>query len=476
VIGRARLGALLVAVLLVTAAPVARASAPLGLGFFDGVFLGADAQTWIGRAAAANANVIRIEIGWVAPNTPRKPAGFDAENPADPNYSFAAADAAVTDAAADGMRVVLDFTGAPLWAEGRGMPRRALPGTWRPNPADIRQYAIALARRYSGSFPDPANPLVMLPKVYAFQLWNEPNLPNYLEPQWIGARAVAPSLYRGMLNAFYAGIKSVDPHALVVTAGTAPFGDPGPGGRIMPALFWRDVLCVNEVGTTLNRAPVRFRRGRCPNPAHFDVLAHHPYSVGAPSTEALNADDVSIPDIGKLTQVLRFAEHAGTALPRIHHQIWVTEVGYNTDPPNPNGVPINTAARWLEQTLELLWSQGVSLITWNTIADQPPVPSYSETSQAGVYFVDGQPKTPLLEAFSFPLVATRAGASTLSVWGRSPAQGRVLVEREVGGVWRTFASKNVNIGDTFLTHLVDTGPVTLRAQIGAYSSPVWIQR
>ena len=41
-----------------------------------------------------------------------------------------------------------------------------------------------------------------------------------------------------MLNAFYAGVRSVSSRALVVTAGTAPFGDPRRGGtRMAPALF-----------------------------------------------------------------------------------------------------------------------------------------------------------------------------------------------------------------------------------------------
>ncbi len=450
-------------------APVgpARASAvaPLAIGFYDTAFTGPDAATWLGRAASSAADVVRINIGWVAPNTQTSPPGFHPENPADPNYDFGAADTAVETATADGLRVILDFTGAPRWAEGGHMPRDATPGSWRPDPAAVKAYAVALARRYSGHFSDPTNPLLMLPRVWAFQLWNEPNLPEYLEPQWVGGRATAPIIYRAMLNAFYAGIKSVDPHALVVTAGTAPFGDPGTSGRISPALFWRDVLCVRQVGTQLEGE-------RCADPAHFDVLAHHPYSVGAPATKALNPDDVSIPDIGKLTRILRFAERTGGALPREHHPIWVTEVGYNTDPPNPQGVPVRTAARWLAQTLELLWAQGVSLITWNLIGDQPPDPSYSETSQSGIYYVNGSPKAPLVAAFGFPVVATRTG-STVAVWGRSPARGRLLIERQTGSGWGILATLHVNVGNTFLTHFVDTSPVTVRALIGTDTSLPW---
>jgi hypothetical protein len=326
----------------------------------------------------------------------------------------------------------------------------------------VKDYAIALARRYSGHFLDPTDPLRTLPRVWAFQLWNEPNLPDYLTPQWVGNRPVSPAIYRAMLNAFYAGIKSVDPSALVVTAGTAPFGDPWIGGRVMPAMFWRELLCLRQAGSGLVRV-------RCRNPAHFDVLAHHPYSVGEPDTKALNPDDVSIPDIGKLTVLLRTAERLGRALPRIHHPTWVTEVGYNTDPPNPQGVPMQEDAGWVAQTLALLWRQGVSLITWNTIVDEPPVPSYSATSQSGMYFLDGQPK-PALAAFQFPFAAWRLTRSSVEVWARPPSAGTLTIQRLDGSVWRTVVARHVNIHSTFLTHLVDSGRVTLRAVVAGQTS------
>ena len=127
------------------------------------------------------------------------------------------------------------------------------------------------------------------------------------------ASAFAPAHYRRMLSAFYRGVKSVRPAALVVTAGTAPFGDPGVGGhRIMPARFVRELLC-------LRRSRRRLRGTSCPAPARFDVLSHHPYSVGSPRRKALNADDVSIPDLGKLTRLLRAAErHRCARCPASH--------------------------------------------------------------------------------------------------------------------------------------------------------------
>jgi hypothetical protein len=439
------------------------------LGFFDGAFIGQSGATWLSRARAVGSDLVRIAMPPVAPDGPKPPPGFNPKDPASPDYDFASVDAAVKAAASDGLRVILEFTGVPTWAEGPHPPAAAAQGSWEPNPAFIGEFGVALGRRYSGTFPDPANPGHALPRVWAFQLWNEPNLSLYLAPQWRGRTPEAPILYRRMLNAFYAGVKSVDPKALVVTAGTAPFGDPWiDGGRLPPALFWRGVLCVGEAGT-------RLVGEHCRDPAHFDVLAHHPYSVGDPETHALNPDDVSIPDIGKLTAILRVAERNGTALPRIHHPVWITEVGYNTRPPNPEGVPLSTAARWLEQSLWLLWSQGVSVITWNTIVDQQPIPDYSSTTQAGIYFVNGQPKPQLVQAFTFPFVAIRKG-STVELWGRSPATGRVTIERFSHGSWTPVAGVNINTGFTFLGRLVDTLPTSFRAVIAGRTSLPWSVR
>lgn len=450
--------------------PPATASAarPLELGFFDGAFTGTSGASWLDRSAAAGADLVRIDIGWDAPNTPTRPAGFDARNPANAAYDFTRADAAIRTASQLGLRVLASFTGAPAWAEGPGRPADVSPGTWRPDPRALEDYGVALARRYSGRFPDPANPGHVLPRVAAFQLWNEPNLNKYLTPQWVGDHTAAPAIYRAMLNAFYRGVKSVDPSALVVTAGTGPFGDPQPGGmRIMPLRFWRDVLCLRQAGGG-------FRGTGCRDPAHFDVLAHHPYAWGSPETHALWPDDVAIPDLVKLTPLLRAAERSGDALPRIRHPLWVTEVGYNSSPPNPAGVPLAQHARWLEQTLHELWLEGVAVVVWNQVGDQPPDSSYgySTTSQSGVFYLNGQPK-PALRAFRFPLVAWRAGGSAVAVWGRAPIAGRLTIERRAGQTWRTVTTVEVRAHATFLARIARAGAISLRARVRDESSLVW---
>jgi len=65
-----------------------------------------------------------------------------------------------------------------------------------------------------------------------------------------------------MLNAFYAGIKSVSKSDKVLTGGTAPYGDLPGGARVPPATFWQTLLCLR--GHAL-------RKAACPDPAHFDI-------------------------------------------------------------------------------------------------------------------------------------------------------------------------------------------------------------
>ena len=472
-LSRRQLAAWLIALVGLAVPASADAARSLELGFLDRVYTAdpAERDAWLDRSAAVSADIVRLDIGWPAQKTPTRPGGFDARDPADPHYDFARADAAIVAATARGVQVLASFTGAPPWADGRDRPAGVTPGTWKPSAQALEEYGAALGRRYSGTFPDPARPGRLLPKVRAFQVWNEPNLDKYLNPQWNGRRTAAPALYRRMLTAFYRGARSVDSSALVVTAGTGPFGDPRPGGnRIMPARFWRDVLCLRRTsqGRLATTSP-------CPSPARFDVLAHHPYSVGRPSRKALNADDVSIPDIGKLTSLLRYAEKTGRAGPRTRHPMWVTETSYDSSPPDPNGVEEAMHARFLAEAFYLLSRQGVDVITWFQIRDQAPVPSFAATNQSGVFFRDGRPKL-AAAAFRFPFVTERAHGGKLRAWGRSPVDGQLTIERLRGSIWRPVRSLNVRRNGTFLALVPGSGtPDRLRARVDTETSLSWTQ-
>ena len=437
---------------LVAGAP-AHAARPLTTGFYDSAF-GED-PVWLQRAVDIQGRMIRLHFEWrdVAPATPA--AVFDATDPDSPGYRWRGLDPQIDRARAAGLQIVLSFDEAPAWAEGSGRPRRIPPGAWKPDPTAVGRFGEALARRYGG-------------RVSALQLWNEPNLEIYLAPQWRkrrgGFSSVAPHHYRRMLRAFRAGVKRHSPSTLVATGGTSPFGDPSAGeSRMQPVRFLRDLLCVRR----------DLRRRSCRDRVQVDVIAHHPYSVGRPRRKALNPDDASIPDMGKLRRVVRAARRLGrlARTPRL----WVTEVSYDSRPPDPDGIPVARHARWAEETLYLLWRSGVEVVVWLSIRDSLPNPSYDTTIQAGPFYNGGKPK-PAARAFRFPFVTERVSRGRIRVWGRPPVGGTVVVERRSGSRWRPVVRVRARARGTFLRSVALRGRATLRARVGSETSLTWLQR
>jgi hypothetical protein len=432
------------------------------MGFLDDAnfFNSPDGPTWLDRARASDAKIIRVNLLWsqVAPTRPPDAAA------ADPNwagYQWTKPDAAVRAASARGLRVMFTFSAVPTWAEGGDRPQQnptnLAKGVWKPDPGALRAFATAAARRYSGSGRDAAG--AALPKVAAWQAWNEPNLAIYLAPQWVRRggkwRPFSPGWYRRLLNGVYAGVKAVQPGATIVSAGTAPYGDPPGRFRMRPAEFTREFLCLRGR---------RLRLIKCRDRAHFDVLAHHPYSVGGPDRHAIHPDDVGVPDMASLTKPLRKAERNRRALPRKRKGLWVTEISWDSSPPDPQGVPLARHGQWLQEAVHLLWRQGATVVMWQNITDQLPAPRYDDTYQAGLYFRDGQPK-PARTAFRFPFVST-CKKSRCSVWGRAPLGGTVVVERRNGSGWAPVRQVRTGQSRIFSAKLTIRGRTTLRARIG----------
>ena len=426
--------------------------------------------TWIPRAVAEGAGIVRVNVTWsrVAPHI--RPASFDPSDPTSPGYDWTAVDAAVRDLSGRGLQVLLNVWGAPTWAQGPGAPAGVTPGTWRPNAAQLAQFATAAALRYDGRYPDPLRPGAFLPRVRYWQPWNEPNLSYYLSPQWTRAggrwAAASPGIYRGLLNAVYGAVKRVSSSNFVVTAGTAPYGDPPGGQRMPPVAFDRSLFCLRD---NARLTPVR-----CPDPPHLDALSHHPYGIGGPLWHALNADDVAVPDVYKLARVLHAAVRDGHVRPAGAKRLWVTELSWDTSPPDPAGVPAAKQARWLEQALYVLWRQGVDTVLWLQIVDSPPIPSYGATYQSGLYFMGGAAK-PAAQAFRFPFVTRRMSRGRIQAWGRAPRDGRITIEQRRAGRWVVLRRLAVRSGHVFDVVLSVRGRATLRAQAEPITSLAWTQ-
>jgi hypothetical protein len=437
----------------------------LETGFGDYAFESTNPKTrdfLFSHARSAGAGIVRLEVSWreVVHGPPTVPS-----NPADPAYDFSVVDAAVRDANAQGLDVMLTIASAPDWAEGPGRPDSSVApsGSWKPDTNALGAFARAVATRYSGVFAPPGQGV--LPHVRYYQAWNEPNLLDYLTPQWQGNTGVAAPYYARMLNAFYDGVKSVNGGDVVVSAGLAPYGDPTGQGRTRPLQFLRQLLCLQGRKSLTPTS--------CSDPAKFDVLADHPINTsGSPLISAQSPDDVTIADLGHVRTVLRAAESKGTVGAPGHHPIWATEFWFQSRPPaiKPQGVPPPTQARWIELALYELWKNGASVAMNLQVQDAGFDSSGKGLGvQAGLLYPSGR-KKPAFTAFSFPFVVT--GHGRLSAWLKAPEAGKVAIQRRSGRHWRTVASFRASAGGVYKRSLGSAGG-RFRAKIGNDRSLVW---
>jgi hypothetical protein len=465
--------ALLVALALPSHAPAARG---LVTGFEDTGFVSQAASIRtesFNRAVDAQAGMVRLGVGWHDIAASGRPA--DPTNPGSASYSFPPGlDAAVRDARARGLTVLLAVGGAPDWAQEPGRPPSlANAFSWKPIPSDYADFMQAVAARYSGNFAPPGQP--PLPAVQAIEVWNEVNSSDWLVPQYEGKTPVSPERYRSMLNLSYNAVKAVSPGTLVVAGATEPYGDAPGGARIQPVLFWQQLLCVRPAKGKKKKGKKRFARTGCPAKPQFDVLSHHPIdnTGSGPLKSGPRKGDSSTPDLGRIVRVLRGAEKLGNA-PGGRHPVWATEFWWDSKPPNPVGAPLAQQARWIEQTFYLVWKAGGSAAINFHLTDSTARPDVHAGFQAGVYFIDGRAK-PSLTAFRFPFVTERFNKTKVRAWGKSPAAGKLKIQRKQGKRWKNVKKLKVGKGSVFVAKLNLRGKQTLRAVVGGERSLTWKQ-
>ncbi len=335
-----------------------------------------------------------------------------------------------------GMRVYFSITGpGPSYAHRIAPPsQRANAGTYKPYPSRYRSFVQAVGRRYSGTYRDENGIRRPLPRVSLWSLWNEPNQPGWLSPQWENGVPASPWLYRQLYHAGYQGLQLSGHGADTILFGeTAPLGSPKRGARngIRPVPFLREVACVAPNGQQYAGPAATARH--CEDFARFGSLkatayAHHPYTKkGAPTVRPAIGDEITIANIGSLGVVLdSVAAQSGGKIPA-GMPILLTEFGYESNPPDTrNGIPLLRQAEFNQIAEFLAYTDPrITATTQFLLKDAAPLKKYPKgsrlywfTYQSGLLDVRGRAK-PAAYGYTFPFVILDPGVPGMTgFWGQ----------------------------------------------------------
>ncbi len=440
----------------------------------------------LGVLASLGVQRVRVTIKWstVAPNptSRRRPAGFDATNPADyPAGTLARYDQVLKLAEKHGIGVEFNVTApGPLWAMRHDSPTARAADHFAPNIADYSKFVQALGTRYSGTYDS-------IPRVSVWSIWNEPNQPGWLAPQSRSYRGKqvpnSPRLYRQYVQAAFTGLKKsghLSGRDKILIGELAPEGYTTPGfyTAITPMPFLRALYCVDAGYRPLRGSiaaalgcPTRGSRGAFvkANPGLFAAtgFGHHPYYFFQPPGKSSSDQNFApIANLGRLERGLDMAFRAYG----VHRQIplYLTEYGYKTKPPNPY-TPFSPAqqAEFLNQADYIAWRDPrVRSVAQFLLYDSRPdtryrrsSPSYWDTFQTGLKFAGGRPK-PAYGAYRMPIwipsPKVHRGA-TMFVWGQLRAAAHSTLQRaeiqwhRPGGTYHTIAVASTRNRESYLT-------------------------
>ncbi|HTR89790.1 MAG TPA: hypothetical protein VMG62_06740 [Solirubrobacteraceae bacterium] len=384
---------------------------------------------------------LRLELPWfeVAPGqkSATRPS-FDATNPA--SYAWGEYDPLIDEANRLHWKVLLTLTSpAPRWATSN----RQAPYVTRPDDRDFEEFMTAVARHYAG-------------RVSLFSIWNEPNHPAFLRPQFNShGQPASPRIYRGLYQAGYAGLVAGGiSHPQVLMGETAPFGYDTVNVRreharallhdVAPLAFLRGVLCLNG----------RYGKSSTCGPLRTAGYAHHAYTLPAgPYYKPPQADDVTIGALSRLSKALAKAA-AAHAIPG-HLPIYLTEFGVQSVPNRELGVSLAKQAQFDAIDEHIAWSNPqVAAFSQYLLKDDPlGGPAGSSVNggfvgfQSGLETVAGRVK-PLYYSWPLPLTVTRRG-HRFALWGLvrptlGPTSATVLVKRKGSRAYRTLKTVRTN--------------------------------
>ncbi len=326
--------------------------------------------------------------------------------PTDPMaYNWGEYDAVMAAARERGWSVLMTISGpVPKWAT-----QAKLDNLTRPSPSAFEAFTMAVGRRYGDV-------------VSTWSIWNEPNQPQFLRPQFAqGGKAVSPRIYRDLYLAGQRGLRKADQgNDRILMAETSPRGT---SRVVAPLAFLRGMLCLNA----------KYKRaGKC-GALSAGGYAHHAYTTRQGPSFKPPPDDVTIGVLSRLTKALDRARSAGALTSRL--PIHLTEFGIQSTPDTIQGVSLAKQVEYRAIAEKIAYDNTrVTSFSQYLLRDSDPTgPKQYGGFESGLRFADGRPK-PSLQAFRLPLAVRRNG-SRAAVWGLvRPATG-------VTSVTITYANK-----------------------------------
>jgi Cellulase (glycosyl hydrolase family 5) len=388
-------------------------------------------------------HALRVELSWeaVAPaaTSATKPS-FEATNPA--SYHWGQYDAVLAEAQRLHWQVLLTVTApAPRWATSN----HQAPYITRPDPQDFQEFMTAVARHYGS-------------EVSMYSIWNEPNHPAFLMPQWnANGTEASARIYRGLYQFGYQGLQAAGiAHPRVLFGETAPVGYDSVKGLlrserakallhpVAPLAFMREALCLNA----------KYVRSSSCSELLISGYAHHAYTeASGPSFVPPERDNVTIGSLSRLSHALDLAARAH-AIPA-NVPIYVTEFGIQSLPNKQEGVPVAKQAEYDAIAEHIAYDNPrVAAFSQYLLKDDPvggkpgsSVHGGTVGFQTGLEYASGAAK-PLYAGWPIPLTVSKQHHG-VSLWGLvRPTLGAtkvtVLVRRKGSKRFRPLATVATN--------------------------------
>ena len=440
----------------------------------DGLLLklsDATRQQTLDEFAALGADVVKVQVYWneLAPGGSKKPAGFDAANPA--AYNWGSYDAVVRGIVARGMRPYLVLGNrAPDWARKK---RTSHNGNYRPSAKELELFSTAAGRRYSGNYGG-------LPRVDIWSIWNEPNLVSWLAPQRSKSGVpLSPSIYRKLYLAGHRALRSTGHGSDTILLGELmPLGQRS-RSKVPPLEFLREMACLNR-----HYRPYRGRAARvrgCPKRLgriRTSGIAYHPYTPPGGPSALPRSNEASISTLSRITRVTDRIARRGRMSRRL--PIWVSEYGFQTNPPDVFQYPIKRVPGYMDESEWFAFRNSrVASYSQYTLMDdrlnRSRGPSRYGGFQMGLRFSNGRRKPGVYAAGRMPAFVRLLSSSRVEVFGglRTAAAGTeaVIRSRHGKGRYRVLRRTKVNAAGYFRTvvHASRASGRTYKITIGGRS-------